>query len=354
MDKPKARVEATFHTGYDDGLDPLDPLDINAIRDFDEMVQAMGRTAFGARKLGEGADVLYEMVSDPKCFVVATFSGAMTVAKMSLLICEMIDRGMVQAVITTGALISHGFVETTGKTHFKYEAGMKDETLYEKGYARVYDTLELETNLTYVEDLIFKVLNGVPGDAVLSSRKICSLIGEHLAAHFKERGVLISAHRKGIPIFIPAFTDSEIGLDFGLFNHYLRKKGESPLRFDPYLDIEEFAECISRADRTGIFTVGGGVPRNWAQQVGPYMEALQRKGFLEGGFQRYRYGLRICPEPAHLGGLSGCTYSEGVSWGKFVPRKEGGRWAEIQADATLVWPILLKAVIERMEKNKTK
>jgi deoxyhypusine synthase len=66
---------------------------------------------------------------------------------------------------------------------------------------------------------------------------------------------------------------------------------------------------------------------------------------------RFRYGVRICPEPVHWGGLSGCTYSEGVSWGKFVPPAEGGRFAEVFADATVVWPLLMKAVFEELDRG---
>jgi deoxyhypusine synthase len=66
---------------------------------------------------------------------------------------------------------------------------------------------------------------------------------------------------------------------------------------------------------------------------------------------RFQYAVRICPEPTHWGGLSGCTYSEGVSWGKFVPETEGGRFAEVYADATTVWPLLIKGVLEEMEKR---
>ncbi len=100
----------------------------------------------------------------------------------------------------------------------------------------------------------------------------------------------------------------------------------------------------------GIFTIGGGVPRNWAQQVGPLSECLHRRtGGRAGVYVRFHYAIRICPEPAHWGGLSGCTYSEGVSWGKFVPASEGGRFAEVPADATIAWPILVKAVLERLD-----
>ena len=66
---------------------------------------------------------------------------------------------------------------------------------------------------------------------------------------------------------------------------------------------------------------------------------------------RYKYGVRICPEPAHWGGLSGCTYSEGITWGKFIPKSEGGKFAEVLVDATIGWPLILKSVLERLEKD---
>ena len=65
--------------------------------------------------------------------------------------------------------------------------------------------------------------------------------------------------------------------------------------------------------------------------------------------RRYRYAVRICPEPEHFGGLSGCSYQEGVSWGKFVPEGEGGHFAEVFADATIAWPVIVRAVMERLD-----
>ena len=100
-----------------------------------------------------------------------------------------------------------------------------------------------------------------------------------------------------------------------------------------------------------IFTIGGGVPRNWAQQVGPYVDIRNLRLGREDPKVSYHYGIRICPEPVHWGGLSGCTYSEGVSWGKMVPPSEGGSFAEVHSDATLVWPILVKALMERVPRK---
>jgi len=119
-------------------------------------------------------------------------------------------------------------------------------------------------------------------------------------------------------------------------------------RFNAFLDLASFARFALKPKRLGIFTVGGGVPRNWAQEVGPYIDISNHRLGTKLRPPRYSYGVRICPEPVHWGGLSGCTYSEGVSWGKFVPPAEGGRFAEVYADATTVWPLLMKGVLEEL------
>ena len=93
------------------------------------------------------------MIEDPDCFVVMTLSGAMTIAKMGKIICTMLDRGMVQAIVSTGALMAHGMSEAVGQTHYKYQPVMDDVELFEKGYNRVYDTLEMELNLNHVEEV---------------------------------------------------------------------------------------------------------------------------------------------------------------------------------------------------------
>jgi deoxyhypusine synthase len=120
------------------------------------------------------------------------------------------------------------------------------------------------------------------------------------------------------------------------------------LRFDPFLDFEKFADTMLATKRMGIFTIGGGVPRNWSQQFGVYAELLARRGYRKMPLKRYNYGVRICPEPVHWGGLSGSTYTEAVSWGKFVPPEEGGRFAEVFDDATVALPLIVGAVLERV------
>jgi deoxyhypusine synthase len=338
-----------YGTGFDDGLEPLVPLDVGKLDSVNALVSAMAHTAFGGRRLGEAADVLEAMVRDESCFRVVTISGAMTIAKQGLVLCEMIDRGWVQAVVATGALMTHGVVEGAGMVHFKHRASMNDTLLFERGYNRVYDTIELEKNLDSTEAILNAVLSKIEPGTTLCSHVLLTRVGEMLDQHDAGRAILRSAVLKSVPIYVPAFTDSELGLDFAIHNRRLRMSNQLPFGFDPFLDLEDFAARIREHETLGIFTIGGGVPRNWAQQVAPFLEITANRLGTREPIRRYRYAVRICPEPEHLGGLSGCSYSEGVSWGKFVPEADGGRHAEVHSDATIAWPILVRAVIERLE-----
>ena len=313
----------------------------------------MADTAFGGRRLGEAADALEAMVRDEDCFRVVTISGAMTIAKQGLVLCEMIDRGWVQAVVATGALMTHGFVEGAGMLHFKHRESMRDEALFERGYNRVYDTIELEQNLDDAQALLDSVLEEVPDGTTLSSHDLLARVGRMLDEKDAGRAILRSATQMNVPIYVPAFTDSELGLDYAVHNRRRVAAGQVPYPFDPFLDLEDFANRVRDAGTLGIFTIGGGVPRNWAQQVAPYLEISGDRLGIDEPIKRYRYAVRICPEPEHWGGLSGCSYTEGVSWGKFVPESEGGHHVEVHSDATIAWPIIVRAVIERTQASPT-
>jgi len=348
-----AGIDRRLHDPIEDRLVPLESLDLRKVHSIDDLVRAMAKTAFTGRQLGEAADVLEAMARDEDCFVVMTLAGAMTVAKQSLIIAELIDGGIVNAIVSTGALMAHGLVEATGLSHFRHNPNVPDEQLYEQGYNRVYDTLEPERNLDDVEEVLSEILEKWDHNEVVCSYKLNHVIGEHLVRRSKEeRGILKSAYEKGVPVFVPAFTDSELGLDLALNNRIRESTGRHKLRFDPFEDLEHFAATLLRQKRLGIFTIGGGVPRNWSQQFGPFIELRHRRLGEHVPLKRYHYGVRICPEPVYWGGLSGSPYSEAVSWGKFVPPAEGGRFGEVFVDATVGLPLIVAAVLERLAKDK--
>src|SRR6185369_7764124 len=196
-----------------DGLLPLESLDLDRVTSFSTLLRAMSRTAFSGRSLGEALDVTLAMVRDQDCRVVLTLSGAMTIAKMGKVISKMIETGMVHAIVSTGALMAHGLSEAVGMVHYRHDPRMSDEELFEKGYNRVYDTLEMEANLNYVEEFSRKALDRLGHEVQLSSELVCRTLGAVLAEDGQGQGVLKSAYDKGVPVYVPAFTDSELGLD---------------------------------------------------------------------------------------------------------------------------------------------
>lgn len=348
-----------------EGLTPLENLGLENIDTFSGLVKSMKETALSGRQLGEALEIVLEMVQDDSCLVVLTVAGPMTVAKLGSSLAAMIDRGLVGAVVTTGAVLTHGLVESIGLAHYRCDPLLADDvSLNSSGYNRIYDTLEKESNLDEIERFVVRVLDDVQLDeGIWSSVQLCRALGARLTEASIQGDILGSAYEQNVPVFVPAFTDSEIGLDvsiWAMLQDAKRERSEVPSMvhdpifrivpsFNPFLDLQEYARLVSEAKHLGILTIGGGVPRNWAQQVAPYLGVLYRRLGLDSEPPRFRYGVRICPEPVHWGGLSGCTYKEGISWGKFVPPSEGGRYAEVLADASLVWPLLMKAVFEELD-----
>lgn len=341
------------------GLHATTPLELGPIEGFSQLLEGMRETSFGARALGEALDVMRAMRDESGCAIVGTFTGAMTMAKMGPLIRAMIEEELLHAVVTTGALVTHSLSESLGKPHYRAPADMDDVQLYGERLNRVLDTLEPEDNLNHVGNLIQDVLNEMGDISTWSSADLCRKIGGVLDERGHASSFLAAAYRRGVPVHVPAFTDSQLGIDVAVWTMRQAlpeqwvggsEEAESAFSalpsFNPFKDLSEFSRWALARPSLGIFTVGGGVPRNWAQQVGPYLDYLYKKIGLGKELLRFKYGVRICPEPAHWGGLSGCTYSEGVTWGKFIPVSEGGRFAEVYCDATIAWPILLKALLE--------
>jgi len=138
---PKQRKKTVtgrvLHDPVKDKLRPMFPLDLSKCTTVDELVRGMGNTAFTGRQIGDAAEIVEMMARDKDCFVVMTLSGALTVAKMGLVFCDLIESGVVNAIVSTGALMAHGLVEATGLSHFRYNPAMDDKELFEAGYNRV-------------------------------------------------------------------------------------------------------------------------------------------------------------------------------------------------------------------------
>ncbi len=297
-----------------------------------------------AQEVSQGASVLSNMINDPNCTVFLTLSGAMTVAKMGLIICDMIDEKMINGICSTGALMAHGLVESVGLKHFKYNPADNDSKLAQQKLNRITDTLEPESNLDHIANVINTVLTEYEKSDYLSPRLFHQLVGEYLANKYPDqRGILKSAYLENVPVFVPAFNDSEIANDIYVHNRLREQNAQEKIVFNLELDTQFLVEMVTNSQKIGIFTIGGGVPRNFIQNVSPLIEIINERVETNLLEHKFAYGCRICPDPMYYGHLSGCTYSEGVSWRKM---DEQGQFSEIHTDATLILPFLVKYVME--------
>ena len=309
------------------------------------LLRSLGRYGGLAAQVARGAKALEAMVRDQDCARFLTISGAMTVGKMDLVICDMIELGMIHAISSTGALMAHGLVSSIGLKHYKYNPRYDDTELARRKLNRVTDTLEPETNLDTVEEIIGEVIDNLDGKQTLSPTALNRLIGKYLAQHYpNERGILKSAYLQKVPVFVPAFVDSELGNDIYIHNIKRRRRRKKPILMDLERDSKELIKIVTDAKRFGIFSIGGGVPRNNVQNVAPLIEIINERLGPTYPNRRFSYGVRICPDKPHFGHLSGCTYSENESWRK---AEKNGIYAEMLADATQVWPFLIKYLMEK-------
>jgi len=299
-----------------------------------------------AKEVVHGAHTLYKMLADEDSTNMFTISGAMTVGKMQLLVADLIDTGRIKYVAATGALMAHGLIEGSGCKHYKYDPSVSDEVLANLGLNRVTDSLEPETNFDHIEEIVAAVLKGYDGHKTRGSHEFYRDIGRYIADHYPGvRSILASAYHQDIPIVTPAFIDSELGNDVFVYNVKRLCEQLPRLVFNSEEDTAVLFKMATGAKRLGIFTIGGGVPRNNTQNVAPLREIYLNRLGIDGKPCSFHYGVRIDPSQMCWGGLSGCTYLEGGSWRKFD--FEGPR-AEIQADATIAWPFMQRFALEKL------
>ena len=345
-----------LHDGRQDGLVPLTSLDVRAATDVADLLRRMGHTSFGGRELGQAFEVLSAMADDPDCTIVVTVSGAMTVAKMGRVLCEMIELGLAHLVISTGAIMAHGLSEAVGGVHYKHDPAIPDRQLYDWGYNRVYDTVEMEANLHRGQDMITEVIHQWDASKPMCSSALNREIGKRLFEQGQMPSVLGCAYRREVPVYVPAFTDSDLGLSVSkeiLARGYTPGSGldldaffSAVPSYNPFLDLHDYTRRVLKAKRLGIFTIGGGVPRNWrsrsarssifstCERARPYPPCGSN---TPSGFAPSRStgaASAAAPTPRASPGVSSS------------PADEGGRFAEVHCDATIAWPLLVRAMIE--------
>jgi deoxyhypusine synthase len=303
------------------------------------VIDAMRKMSFTSRDTARAADILSMAIEDKACSVWLTLAGSTSAGGCMHVYRDMVAFGMIDAVVATGAsIIDMDFFEALGFKHYQAQANIDDRDLRALYIDRIYDTYIDEEELQACDHAIKMITDGLE-PRPYSSREFIHEIGKWLAAgNANKPGSLIqTAYEEGAPIFCPAFTDSSAG--FGLVKHQVERiKAKKPyVTIDSVADFRELTDVKIAAGTTGLFMVGGGVPKNFAQDTVVCAEILG----LEA--EMHKYAVQITVADVRDGACSSSTLKEACSWGKVDVTHE----QMVFAEATTVVPLIASDAYHR-------
>ena len=303
---------------------PIIPAKITQDMTVRQLVDSFSSCAFGAGRLSEAAEIYREMVSDSECTKFFGLAGAMVPAGMRQIVSDMIRDGDIDILVTTGANLVHDIIESLGLHHYKGTDVTDDVELKHNSINRIYDVFLPEENFSKLEDKLQPIFRELPDK--LSISELLSHIGEKLD---DRNSILKSAYDMGIPVYCPAIQDSIIGLQAWLYRQ------TKPLNVDVFADMKGLIDRCYEARHSGVFILGGGVPKNFILQS---MLVTPRS---------FDYAIQLTMDRPETGGLSGATLDEARSWGKIG---ENARLVTVYSDATITLPIIIAAAKNKRER----
>src|SRR5579863_3882709 len=323
MTKPNTKAELLAKT--------VEHVDITAY-DARPVIDAMRGMSFTSRDTARAADILSMAIEDPACSPWLTLAGSTSAGGCMHVYRDMIATGMADVVVATGAsIVDMDFFEALGFKHYQAASDVDDRDLRALYIDRIYDTYIDEEELQACDHAIKQIADALE-PRPYSSREFIFEMGRWLASgHAKKAGSLVqTAFEEGCPIFCPAFTDSSAG--FGLVKHQVErmKAGRPYLTIDAVADFRELTDIKIAAGTTGLFMVGGGVPKNFAQDTVVCAEILGIES------EMHKYAVQITVADVRDGACSSSTLKEACSWGKVDVTFE----QMVFAEATTVVPLI--------------
>ena len=302
------------------------------------LVDAMASMAYSSRDLARAADIYDMMLRDTECGVILCLAGSMVSAGLQKVIVDMIRYNMVDAIVSTGAnIVDQDFFEALGFRHYvageEYKYGAGDAELRELMIDRIYDTFIDEAELRICDETTQKVIDSMEPKPY-SSREYIREMGAYLekTGRTPKNGnpdsIVFAAYEKGVPIFVPAFSDCSFG--FGIVAHQHARQGKPMCSIDSGKDFYELTQFKIQNPTTGLLMLGGGVPKNFAQDIVVAADILGVEASM------HKYAIQITVADARDGALSGSTLKEASSWGKVDLTHE----QMVYSEATIAFPLI--------------
>jgi deoxyhypusine synthase len=295
-----------------------------------KLVDSMQNMAFSARDLNRAANIYNLMLEDKDCTIILTLAGSLFSAGLKKVVYDLVNNNMVDAIVSTGAImVDQDFFEALGFKHYIGTQFIDDNKLRELNIDRIYDTYIDEDELRICDDTTAEIFNGLD-PRPYSSRELLWEFGRYLESKGGPKAddsVIYSAYRKNVPIFVPAFSDCSAG--FGIVMHQ-HENPEKHVSFDSGKDFLELTKIKMASKETGIFMIGGGVPKNFTQDI------VVAADILEENAPMHKYAVQITVADERDGALSGSTLKEASSWGKVETSYE----QMVYSEATIAMPLI--------------
>jgi deoxyhypusine synthase len=295
------------------------------------LIEAMDKMAFQARNTARAARIYEMMLKEKDCAVVLCLADSLVSAGLKKVMVQMIENEMVDAIVSTGAnIVDQDFFEGLGFKHWQGTPFIDDNELRELQIDRIYDTYIDEEELRACDDTCKKIADSLE-PRPHSSREFIAEMGRHLQKHGKNKeSIVLRAFEKDVPIFCPAFSDCSAG--FGLVEHQFRNGlvGRPTLSIDSAKDFLELTRIKMASKETGLLMIGGGVPKNFAQDIVVAADILGVDAAM------HKYAIQITVADERDGALSGSTLKEASSWGKVSTSYE----QMVYGEATVFFPLI--------------
>ena len=321
---------------------PVEHIDITSF-DARKIISSMEKMSFVSRETANAANIFNEMIEDKNCTIFLTLAGSTSAAGCMNIYKDLIKYNMVDAIVATGAsIIDMDFFEALGFKHYQGSQFQDDAELRKNYIDRIYDTYIDEDELQMCDKKICEIADSLKPRSY-TSREFIYEIGKYLKNNAKKKGSLIeTAYDMNVPIFCPAFTDSSAG--FGLVIHQ-EKNPKNHLTIDSVREFRELTEIKIQSKESGLFMIGGGVPKNFVQDTVICAELLGKDVGM------HKYAVQITVADSRDGACSSSTLKEASSWGKVDVTKE----QMVFAEATSVLPLIVSDVYHKGEwKNRSR
>ncbi|MBI4153109.1 deoxyhypusine synthase [Candidatus Woesearchaeota archaeon] len=300
------------------------------IKSFDAtpILSSYKEMSFSSRDLARAAEIYDMMLADKDCTIILTLAGSTSAAGCMQLYVDLVKHNMVDAIVATGAsIVDMDFFEALGFKHYQGTPHVNDVQLRSLYIDRIYDTYIDEEQLQSCDTTIGKIADSLQ-PRPYSSREFIQEMGKYLTKHAKKKDSLVqAAYEKGVPIFCPAFSDSSAG--FGLVHHQWHAKGQT-VTIDSVKDFLELTKIKMNSPTSGLLMIGGGVPKNFAQDTVVCAEVLGKEVPV------HKYAIQLTVADVRDGACSSSTLKEASSWGKVDTAYE----QMVYSEATLSLPLL--------------